>query len=96
MPVGRMLLVGLLSSAHHCAPAAEGVAAELSPLDSLACLSAPTNPSPGGAGGAEKRSILLLPRRGQKWLEENSLLSLPLYADSEIAVLLYKLSEKEL
>lgn len=83
------------SFAHHCAPSAEGVAAGLSPLENSVGLSAPANPS-GGASGAEKRSIPLLPGLKQKWVEQNRLLSFPLYADSEIAVLLYKLSGREL
>lgn len=58
-------------------------------------LSAPANPS-GGASGAEKRSIPLIPGLKQKWVEENRLMSFPLYADSEIAVLLYKHSGREL
>lgn len=54
------------------------------------------NPSPAVTGGAEKRSIPSLPELGQKWIEEMRLLSFPLYAGSEIAVLFYILSGREL
>lgn len=54
----------LLSSSPHCAPAAEGSAVALSPMDYSVCLSVPANPTPGDAGGAGKRSVRFLPMLG--------------------------------
>lgn len=62
----------------------------------LLSVSAPAGASPGVADNAGKRSIPSLPELGQKWIEEMRLLSFPLYAGSEIAVLLYTLSGREL
>jgi len=65
MPVGRTLPVSVLPSAHHCAPAEEGVTAGLSLLHNSVCLSAPANPAPGGAGGAERGLYLFSLDRGR-------------------------------
>lgn len=59
-------------------------------------VSVPDNPSPGVTGSAGKRSTPSLPELGQKCIEEMRLLSFPVCAGSEIAVLLYTLSGREL